>query len=237
MLITEETVRAGIRVRDGKRVYFLPPGDRLTSGARDYLTAQRIEIIPGAQTPPQTYRLLNGAVLTEKPETMTHLTGNVLVEKSHPRIALRGMIDMLEAEILLCQKTAQSEQKPDICQQLQEILDFVRSLIPCDVLNKPLGEFRLCGMDPAELRERSHHPEKYYGQPHFMPSCRDSLTLLHLNRLRTLIRQTELACCRAFSAPDGQVQREDMILGLNRLSSLLWILIIGQKARENGVGQ
>lgn len=237
MLITEEAVRAGIRVRDGKRVYFLPPGDHLTSGARDYLTSQRIGIIPKPQTSPETYRLLNGAVLTEKPEAMTHLAGNVLVAKDHPRIVFRGMIDSLEAEILLCQKTAQGEKRQAVCRQLQEVLDFVRNLIPCDVLNRPLGEFHLCGMDAAALRERSHHPEQYYGQPHFMPSCEDSLTLIRLNRLRTVVRQTEIACYRAFSAPDGEVLREDLLLGLNRLSSLLWILVIQEKARQNGVGQ
>ena len=31
---------------------------------------------------------------------MTHLRGNVLVFKDHPRIAFRGYIDLLEAEIL-----------------------------------------------------------------------------------------------------------------------------------------
>ena len=234
MLITEETVRAGVRVKDGKRVYYLPAGAQLTSGARDWLTSQRIELISGPQTPPPVYRLLGGATLTQKPETMTHLTGNVLVPKDHPRIVFRGMIDALEAEILLCQRTALTEGQEQVSRELQQALDFVRELIPCDVLNRPVGEIRLCGMDEEELRRRSHHPEQYYGQPHFMPGVEDSLTLLQLNRLRTVARQTELACCRAFSTADGIVQREDMVRGLNRLSSLLWIQMIRLKAAQKG---
>ena len=164
---------------------------------------------------------------------MTHLHGNVLVFKSHPRIAFRGMIDALEAEILLCQKTAERERHTQTVADLQEILDFVRSLIRADVLGEPVRSLKLCGLDADALRERSHHPEKYYGQPHFMPSYTDGETLLQLNRVRTLVRRTELSCYRAFSDSDGAVTREDMILALNRLSSLCWILMIRLKAGQH----
>ena len=43
MLYTEEAVRAGLRVRDGRRVFYLPEGSRLTPAARDWLrTAQHL---------------------------------------------------------------------------------------------------------------------------------------------------------------------------------------------------
>lgn len=226
MLYTEQNVKAGLRVKDGKRVFYLGKGDQLTASARDWLQQERVEIIPHAQTPPKEYQTLFGAVLHEKPEHMTHLHGNTLVPKDHPRIAFRGMIDALEAEILICQLHCAPELRPP----LQEILDFVRRLIRCDVLGEPVGEFRLCGLDAPALRERSHYPQKYYGQPHFMPSWQDGPTVIYLNRLRTLIRQTELAAYRAFKTPDGAVTRNDMILAMNRLSSLLWILMIQQVA-------
>ena len=35
MLYTEEAVRAGLRVRDGRRVFYLPEGSRLTPAARE----------------------------------------------------------------------------------------------------------------------------------------------------------------------------------------------------------
>ena len=230
MLHTEETVRAGIRVKDGARVYYLSEGDRLTPSARDWLNREGVRILSAKDAPSKLYTTPFGGTLMEKPEHMTHLCGNVLVPKSHPRIAFRGMIDALEAEILLCQSTA--EKHAELVSALQEMLDFVRSLIRADVLGEPVQEIRLCGLDAEALRERSHHPEKYYGQPHFMPACTDGMSLLQLNRVRTLVRQTELACYRAFADRDGTVRREDMILALNRLSSLCWILMIRMKAGQ-----
>ena len=38
MLYNEEAVRANIRNREGKRIFYLGKGDQLTSAARDYLS-------------------------------------------------------------------------------------------------------------------------------------------------------------------------------------------------------
>ena len=158
MLHTEETVRAGIRVKDGSRVYYLPEGDRLTPSARDWLRNENVRILRPQDAPPKVYTTLFGGTLTGKPEHMTHLYGNVLVPKDHPRIAFRGMIDALEAEILLCQNTAAQEKHTELVRALQEILDFVRSLIRADVLGEPVAEVKLCGLDAQALRE-------VYGRP------------------------------------------------------------------------
>ena len=90
MLFGEKEVRENIRNREGKRVFYLGKGDQLTSGARDYLTGQRIEILPAEQAKQERYALLGGGYLEEKPEHMTHLNAQVLVPKTHPRIAFRG---------------------------------------------------------------------------------------------------------------------------------------------------
>ena len=190
-----------------------------------------MEIIPAGTLPKeQTYTTLFGGVLHEKPEHMTHLYGNVLVFKDHPRIVFRGMLDTLEAETLLCQKTAHQEGYTALPAALQQVLDFVRRLIPCDVLNEPVGEVSFGGMTPGQLREHSHYPQKYYDTPHFMPDYTMPQTMLALNHLRTVVRRTELAAYRAFRTEDGAVTRDDMILALNRLSSYLWILMIQLKA-------
>ena len=42
MLFGEVEVKANIRNRDGKRVFYLGKGDQLTSGAKDYLSRERI---------------------------------------------------------------------------------------------------------------------------------------------------------------------------------------------------
>ena len=114
--------------------------------------------------------------------------------------------------------------------ELEEVLGFVRRYIRFDVLDEPVGAIELCGYTPEQLREYSHYPEKHFGQPHFLACYTDGPALLAVNKLRTVVRQTELAAYAAFRDADGNVTRGDMILGLNRLSSLMWIFMIKLKA-------
>lgn len=224
MLYTEENVRACIRNQDGRRVFPLKDGDRLTPSARDWLKSECIPIVTPQETP--CYTTPFGGDFLKKPEELTHLHGNVLVPKTHPRIAFRGRIDTLEAEILLAQCICDEA----LLAPLQAMLDFTRTLIRADVLNEPVRQTALCGLTEEELREHSHHPEKYYGQTHFLPHHKDGRTVLQLNRLRTAVREAELACCRAFTDPCGKCTRPDIVRALNRLSSLCWILMIRCKA-------
>ena len=225
MLYTEQNVRDNIRNREGKRVFYLRDTDRLTSGARDFLRRERIEILPAQQAKPEHYLLENGAVLSEKPEHMTHLHGNVLVNKTHPRIAFRGKMDLLEAEIMLCQLKV-----PEFRKELGEILTHARFLLRCEVLDEPVPEQKLCGMTEQELRRQSHFPQDHYGQPHFMPEYTDGEDILRLNRLRCIARQAELAAARAFTDEKGNCTRRDLMRSLNRLSSMVYILMIRLKA-------
>ena len=228
MLYTEEMARANIRNRDGKRVFFLGKGDTLTPGARDFLSRERIEILPGEQAKIQEYRLLNGAVLTEKPEQMTHLYGNVLVPKTHPRIAFRGAMDTLESELVLCQLKC-----PGWRQELGEILNLSRMLIRCEVMDEPVTDGKLCGLTEGEQRKHSHRPQDFYGQAHFMPEYTDGETVLLLNKCRCAARSAELAAARAFIRDDGTAQRQDILKALNRMSSMLYILMIREKSRNH----
>jgi len=224
MLYTESMVRMNIRNRDGKRVFYLGKGDTLTPGAKDWLAGERIEVLPADLAKPGEYRLTNGAVLREKPEHMTHLHGNVLVRKTHPRIRFRGKMDSLEAELLLCQLSCEKWRG-----QLGEILALARKLIRCDVLNEPVTEEILCGLTAQELRERSHRPQDFYGQTHFMPEFTDGPVVLHLNRCRTMAREAELAAAAAFTDAEGSCTREDILRALNRMSSMIYILMIREK--------
>ncbi len=239
-LLTERDVQANLRTRAGERVLYLAKGDRLTPSARDYLDHRRIPIVAaelsGAPEEKQTYRTLFGATLTEKPEHMTHLYENVLVFKDHPRIAFRGKIDALEAAILLCQNSADAAGYKDLSAELSEMLALVRDMIPADVLGRPLMRETLCGLTPDELRVHSHHPEKYCGHAHFMPASTDARVLLELNAVRTAARETELSAYRAFRDENGAVTRDDIILWLNRLSSLCWIQMCRLKAGRYGRG-
>lgn len=228
MLYTEEMVRANIRNRDGKRVFFLGRGDTLTPGARDFLSRERVEILSGEQAKVRQYRLLNGATLEEKPEQMTHLHGNVLVPKTHPRIAFRGAMDSLEAELVLCQLQCETWRK-----ELGEILALSRMLIRCEVMEEPVPEGKLCGLTEAEQRKHSHRPQDFYGQTHFMPEYTDGETVLLLNKCRCATRNAELAAARAFIREDGTADRQDILKGLNRMSSMIYILMIREKSKNH----
>lgn len=226
MLWDEQAVRANIRNRDGKRVYYLGKGDQLTSTARDFLRRERIEILPGSQARPERYRLLSGGYAEEKPEHMTHLNGEVLVPKTHPRIRFRGKMDTLEAELILCQLVPGAPEGA-----LGEILDLSRKILRCDVLEEPLRQDTLCGLTQAEQRERSHMPQDYYGQPHFMPQASEGSVIAGLNRARCFAREAELAAVEAFSDREGNLLREDIPKALNRMSSMLYLLMIQEKAK------
>ena len=235
-LLTREDVR---RMSDNgtRGPVVVGRGQRLTPGARDWLAAHKIQAVypvggnaHNAPSDTPRYQTLFGAAFNEKPEHMTHLKGNVLVFKDHPRIAFRGMIDALEGEIMLAQQAAADT--PKLVAELGEALDLVRRLIRCDVLDEPVGELKLCGYDAGQLREYSHYPDKYLGQPHFLPAYTDGPALLAVNKVRTLVRQTELSAYAAFKDVDGNVTRGDIILALNRLSSLMWIMMIKLKAGQ-----
>lgn len=222
MLYSEQNVRDNIRNRDGKRVFYLAAGDSLTPSARDYLQQQRIEILPAGEAKPEHYVLENGAYFTEKPENYTHLRGNILVPKTHPVIAFRGAMDMLQAELLLSQLAA-----PTVQLELGEILSLARQILSREVMEEPLEEATLCGLTQAQQRKHSHFPQEHYGQPHFMPEVTDGAAILQLNRARCAARSAELAFARAF--PDGG--RPDIQRALNRMSSMIYILMIRLKAK------
>ena len=222
MLYTKDAVRDNIRNRDGKRVFYLGKGDQLTSDARDYLTGERIEILPASVAKPERWKLLNGGYMEQKPEHMTHLNGDTLVEKTHPRILFRGAVDTLEAELLIACAGAAGE----IRTQLEEALTYTRTLLRNEVLNEQVVAETLGGMDEKALRERSHRPQDFYGQPHFMPMPDDGGLLLQVNRARCATRSAELKAVAAF--PDG---REDLLRALNRLSSFLYLIMIQLKKK------
>ena len=220
MLYDERAVRDNIRNREGRRVFILGKHDTLTPSARDFLHRERIEVLPPEEAKPQVWKLLSGGFCEDKPEVMTHLNGDTLVPKNHPRIRFRGAIDTLEAELLLCgEKTG-------------EILNLARRLIRCDVLNEPVGDITLYGLSEAEQRKRSHFPQDYYGIPHFMPDFSDSPQLLQFNRARCAARNAELVAVDAFVDPDGIPTRLDILTALNRISSMLYLLMLQEKSRK-----
>lgn len=177
------------------------------------------------QNQEEVYETFFGVTLKEKPEYMTHLRGNLLVFKDHPRIIFRGAIDRLESEIICVQIQCKKQNLIKLVDDLEETIGFIRSLLRCEITGDAVKEFSLQGMDAAKLRDCSHHPSKYFGIRHFLPSYEKGEIPALLNRLRTLTRETEIKAFQAFKDENSQIFRDDIVQGLNRLSSLFWIMI------------
>jgi len=63
-----------------------------------------------------------------------------------------------------------------------------------------------------------------------MPAPSDGMVIARLNRARCAAREAELSAIEAFSDREGSLTRPDIALALNRMSSMLYILMIRQKA-------
>ena len=116
--------------------------------------------------------------------------------------------------------------------ELGEALNLARQLIRWDVLEEPVKETALLGLSEEELRRRSHFPQEYYGQPHFMPAAADGEEIARLNRARCAAREAELAAVEAFSDREGNPTRTDILRAMNRMSSMLYILMIQRKSKQ-----
>jgi propanediol utilization protein len=156
-----------------------------------------------------------------KPEHMTHLIGRQLVPKDHPRIILRGLIDNFQAEVLLLQQQVNGP----LSIQLNDLFTRAQAILKAEVTGVELEPCNFLGLSETEIRERSHTPQKYFGIGHLDLNAELSSEVLSLNRLRTLIRQVELAAVTAFTH-DKTVERTDILRALNRLSSVIYVMML-----------
>jgi ethanolamine utilization cobalamin adenosyltransferase len=157
-----------------------------------------------------------------KPEHMTSLSGERLVSKAHGRIAFRGAVDSLEAEIIEAQILAEHCGEIRYCESLAEILSCLRDILAAEVKEIPLPPPRLFGLSSDELRRQSHDVKGAFGFEHPLPDYTMGPMAARLNLLRTRVREAELLAVRVFG-PGGE-EREDLILAMNRLSSALYWL-------------
>jgi len=225
--------------------YHLEEGCRLTPAAAQYLSERKIAVTgPGAgvansgahklpaqgkpaaalEAAPSIYSAADfqGA----KPEYMTHIKGDTLVLKSHPRILFRGKLDTFEALLINGVIEVESLGHQELGKDLREVLDYARQMLRAEVKEEPLAPISFHGWPPEEIRDRSHYPQKYYGVNHLLPGPGQGMITGKLNYLRTQARELELAGIMAFCQTPTQTEREDILQGLNRLSSLLYIMMI-----------
>jgi ethanolamine utilization cobalamin adenosyltransferase len=232
-VITEGYLRKTYRVSLPQRLE-LGAGQVLTPAAVDLLREQKVEIVHNPQTsergrPSTTKRQQLNRV---KPEHLTHLVGQQLVSKGHPRIALRGKLDSLQAELLLLQWTARHQGRTDLTETLAELLDWGRRILKAEVTGTPLNEKELWGWTAVELREMSQQPDRHFGLGHFLPDVSMGVWLLRLNRLRCQVREVELAAIRTFCNEPSEPNREDLLQALNRMSSAVYILMLKERQQD-----
>ncbi len=141
-----------------------------------------------------------------------------MTDKSSSRIALRGKLDSLNAQIVFLQALSQN---PEYISDLEDIRQIVRTLQMCEASDEVFADtFTLWGLSEDEIHSRSHNPAKFYGKGHILPHYDMHREAAGLNLLRTQIRETELSACLAFE--DSDYLRLCHVL--NRLSSAVYIL-------------
>lgn len=109
-------------------------------------------------------------------------------------------------------------------EDLEELMGFIRQILGAEVKDQPLEETKLLGLNSDQIRQVSHHIKENFGMDHPIPSYQMGRLCVALNRLRTQVREVELSGARAFAQEDGSCGRIDLIQGLNRLSSCVYIL-------------
>lgn len=251
-LITELKLRKEFLKNGVPSVYSVLSSDILTPAAIDFLKAREIEIVYLNEkdsldikehfeySPPinkaywktsDSYKnYYTGEIMTVKPESMTHLFNDVLVYKDDPRIILRGRLDTLQAHIIETQVRFHEKKRNDLISQLDELLSFTREILKSEVLNEPLEEKKVLGMDSEEIRDLSHNTKKYFNiKQMVLVNYKLGLVVSKLNFLRTYSRECELSAVIAYREGD-KINQETIIKSLNRLSSCFHILMYKELA-------
>lgn len=261
MIVTEYELRANWH-KTKEKVITLPPGSVITPSARDFIRSKGIDVqIEGnglLDINKTTFSSSQQTVIKHKPfeetwndprksqnqnqrptppgvkpEHMTHLHQGALVTKTHPVIAYRGQLDLFQCELVEAQVYFEQEGEVGLILKLEEIATFARALMVNEVKETPFQWETLIGLTPDELRERSHHPKKYFGVEHTPLSYTHGLVVSKLQYLRAKSREVELYANRAFTNDAGECTRRDLIQALNRLSSAFYILACEVRGRKN----
>ena len=233
-----------VRILDGKKVSYQKekkqePEKEEKEDKRPDVKATEVPPMPTVPAEedkkPKFVDYETGAFYFEKPEHMTHLYGNILVPKDHKRIYFRGKLDSLET-IFVLNQTLLLEMGEDqsLIDDLQDILESLREMMRCDVMDEPFRRDYIIGLNHKELREHSHNPMKFYHiKQMVLPDYTLGKSYALLNQLRAAVRETEVAAAAAFHV-GKEYLRQDIIEELNRMSSAMHIIMCKYLAGEYG---
>lgn len=240
-VLTEHAVR--IKVKDSNLEEFVvDKGVIITPSARQYLTDKNIRLVVRDNNQPKEesktvskeddkkifpkFKAIEGGYFETKPEFMTSLYGNQLVFKDHPVIELRGKFDSIQAKTLSVQILANKLGEKKVVQDLQEILDYERKLMVSEIMKEELKEIKIMGHTFDEIKAMSHNPKKFFGIDHiWYPNYKHGELFAGMNEIRSGIREVEVTAMKAFKNQYGQVDRVDIMRGLNKLSSCIYVIM------------
>lgn len=167
-----------------------------------------------------------GAQFIQKPEHMTQIHGNQLVVKNHERIVLRGQIDLFLSKSILQLQGFKKEEKIQVSKDFKEIIHWIKAIQMAEIMETPLQNLTFMGLDEATQKAMSHDPQKYFGTPHLFGIDENTHEVaVALNVLRAESRTLEIAAVNAFYKP-REIQRPDLLLALNRLSSCIYLMML-----------
>tara|TARA_R110000868_G_scaffold411749_1_gene708668 strand:+ start:18355 stop:19197 length:843 start_codon:yes stop_codon:yes gene_type:complete len=218
-LLSERQIRIKYTVAEGRI-------SAKQEGATD-ITGQRVNPLTGGNKQPLNNCALCNSHVEKKTELLTLLDDKQLVLKTHPRIGLRGKLDTLIAHTIVVQTQFEPEKKhPLLHQSLAELRSYMGKVLRSEVTEEPLLPISMGEMDAEILHAVSHQPLKYLGHDHIVPELSHGKNVALLNVLRAVVRETELEAIRAFVTDSYLLTRDDIVQGLNRLSSALYVLML-----------
>ena len=160
----------------------------------------------------------------KKTAEQTCLFGNEYTSKDHPRIALRGGLDGLHAQAIVCAVIAKREGHAMLATQIESIGQAALCVLSAEYSGQPVQ--LPAQLDLERAHADSHAPKRVFGIDHFYATAAMGETMAQINLLRTRIRDCERLAVSVFGTT-----RTDLVQALNGLSSLAYCLM-GQPRAE-----
>lgn len=158
-----------------------------------------------------------------KDPRLTQLDSDIYVSKADPRIAFRGSLDSVIADICFGISLAAKENNSWLVQRLAEVRDCCLSIMSAHVKGG-LPDFpKVCGKSADEMHEISHNTRRYFNGSFFLPTVEHTQDIAWLNVIRAHIRDAERALVAA--ADLDEPNAEALLLAMNRLSSIVYVLL------------
>lgn len=252
MVLTEDKLKNLYRKEEFKK-YVVENGTIMTPSARQFLADKGIEIVKEEAVEEKTavqekviervvekaitpkYIGVAGESYFEKPEHMTQISGNILVKKNDERIIFRGKLDSLQAKWLILQKEFENYGNEKLQKDMESVAIFIKKIVSAEVLDMEMEEIKVLEETLDKIKEISHNPKKFFGIGHlFDISIKNSILVLKLNEMRGNSREVEIAGVTAFSNEKGIVAKKEILKVLNRLSSVIYVMMLKGEKGEYG---